>query len=120
VWLEAALEQSSCRLADWLAADDTPPGRRLEDGERRERLLRAVAELPDREREALILQRWHGWKLAEIAAHLGCTAGAVAGLHARALARLREQLPDEMGGAVSDDTRFPDVPAAIPPAPHAR
>jgi len=97
VSLEDALDGSSCRLADWLAADDTPPGQGLEKAERRERLLRAVAGLPERERETLILQRFHGWKLAEIAAHLGCTAGAVAGLHARAIARLRELLPDEMG-----------------------
>src|SRR5262245_37188428 len=97
VSLEAALEQSSCRLRDWLAADGAPPGQRLEDLERRERLLRAVSGLPEREREALILRRFHGWRLAEIAAHLGCTAGAAAGLHARALARLREALPGEMG-----------------------
>jgi DNA-directed RNA polymerase specialized sigma24 family protein len=50
--------------------------------------------LPQRQREALILQRWHGWKLAEIAEHMQCTQGVVAGLHARGLAKLRELLPE--------------------------
>ena len=53
-----------------------------------------LTQLPEREREALILQKYHGWTQAQIAAHLGCTAGAVAGLHARGLKRLRELLPD--------------------------
>ena len=56
------------------------------------RLLEALAKLDVRQREALILQQYHGWKLAQIAEHLGCTSGAVAGLHARGLKRLRQFL----------------------------
>jgi RNA polymerase sigma factor (sigma-70 family) len=58
------------------------------------RVLEALAQLPPRQRDALILQQYHGWKLVQIAEHLGCTANAVAGLHARGLAKLRELLSD--------------------------
>jgi RNA polymerase sigma factor (sigma-70 family) len=58
------------------------------------RLLDALSKLDPRQREALILQKYHGWKLEQIAEHLGCTTGAVAGLHARALKKLRKLLPD--------------------------
>jgi RNA polymerase sigma factor (sigma-70 family) len=92
--LRSAAEESSGRLNDWLAADDTAPGERLAKQERALRLLEALAQLDPRQREALILQRWHGWKLAEIAEHMQCTPGVVAGLHHRGLARLRELLPE--------------------------
>jgi len=92
--LEAAAEESSCRLQSWLAAEDTSPSGRLAAEEDKERLLEALSQLPEREREALILQQYHGWKLAQIAEHLGCGTNAVAGLQARGRARLRELLED--------------------------
>ncbi len=90
--LEAAAAESSCRLRDWLAAEDATPCERLMQKEAELQVLEALAQLPPREREALILQQYHHWKLAEIAEHLGCTANAVAGLHARGLARLGKLL----------------------------
>jgi RNA polymerase sigma-70 factor (subfamily 1) len=92
--LEAAAAESSCRLHSWLMAEDTSPSERLAGPEGALRLLEALAQLDGRQREALILQKYHGWTLAQIAEHLGCTAGAVAGLHARGLKRLRQLLPD--------------------------
>jgi RNA polymerase sigma-70 factor, ECF subfamily len=92
--LEAAVEASSFRVNEWLAVEDTSPSERLIEQEEGLRLLEALAQLPERKREAIILQRWHGWKLADIAAHLGCTTGAVAGLHAHGLAKLKELLPE--------------------------
>ncbi len=93
--LEASARQSSVRLRDWLAADDPSPSARLQAVEAQERLLHALAGLHERERQALILQKWHGWKLAEIAAHLQCTPKAVAGLLARGLARLSQLVPQD-------------------------
>jgi RNA polymerase sigma-70 factor (subfamily 1) len=90
--LEAAAEESSCRLQSWLATEDTSPSERLAAEEDKERLLEALSQLPRREREALILQQYHGWKLAQIAEHLECTTNAVAGLQAHGRARLRELL----------------------------
>jgi RNA polymerase sigma-70 factor, ECF subfamily len=90
--LDEALTGSSCNLQRWLAADTDGPEGRADAVERGALLADALAQLPQREREALILQKYHGWKLAQIAEHLGCTTGAVAGLHARGLTRLRELL----------------------------
>jgi RNA polymerase sigma-70 factor (ECF subfamily) len=92
--LDEALSGSSCNLQKWLAEDAPGPDSRAEAAERGARLADALARLPQREREALILQKYHGFRLAQIAEHLGCTTGAVAGLHARALKRLRELLTE--------------------------
>jgi RNA polymerase sigma-70 factor, ECF subfamily len=92
--LQAAAEESSCRLQSWLVAEDTAPSGRLANEEKSLRLLEALAQLDPRQREALILQKYHGYTLARIAEHLGCTTGAVAGLHARGLQNLRDLLPD--------------------------
>jgi RNA polymerase sigma-70 factor (ECF subfamily) len=92
--LRAAAEQSSCRVQNWLAVEDTSPSEKLIREEEGERLLEALAQIDPRQREALILQKWQGWKLEEIAEHMGCTTGAVAGLHARGLKALRKLLPD--------------------------
>jgi RNA polymerase sigma-70 factor (subfamily 1) len=92
--LDAAASESSCRLQNWLAADDATPSRGIVRQEEALRLLDALSKLDPRQREALILQKYHGWKLDQIALHLGCTTGAVAGLHARGLKELRKLLPD--------------------------
>jgi RNA polymerase sigma-70 factor (ECF subfamily) len=92
--LDAAVAESSCRLKNWLAAEDTPPDEGLARREEGLRLLEALSKLDPRQREALVLQKYHGWTLAQIAEHLGCTTGAVAGLHARGVKALREHLPE--------------------------
>jgi DNA-directed RNA polymerase specialized sigma24 family protein len=61
---------------------------------RRCKLVEGLSHLDVRQREALILQKYHGWTLAQIAEHLCCSVGAVAGLHARGLQKLRHYLPD--------------------------
>ena len=52
----------------------------------------ALARLPDAQREAVTLQYWHGRSLNEIAAHMGRTPAAVAGLLKRGLKQLRQAL----------------------------
>jgi RNA polymerase sigma-70 factor (ECF subfamily) len=94
VSLDQAAEQSSCRLRDWIAAEESTPSEKLIKQEEALRVLEALSQLPEREREALVLQQYHGRKLAEIAEHLGCTRNVVAGLQARGRARLRELLRD--------------------------
>jgi RNA polymerase sigma-70 factor (ECF subfamily) len=90
--LEAALQNSSVRLQAWIAASDPSPSAHMAREEEAVRLAAALATLPEAQREALVLQHWHGWKVAEIAEHLGRTRTAVAGLLKRGLARLREEL----------------------------
>jgi RNA polymerase sigma-70 factor (ECF subfamily) len=91
--LEAELDRTSARLAGWLAADQSSPSEQAQRNEQELALAEALAELPQAQREALVLQHWHGWSMAEIAVHLGRTRAAVAGLIKRGLQQLRERLP---------------------------
>jgi RNA polymerase sigma-70 factor (ECF subfamily) len=91
--LEAAAAASSRRLQQWLVAEDSSPSERLAKQEEAFHVLEALAQLDVRQREVLILRKYHGWTLAQVAEHLDCTFGVVAGLQARALERLRQLLP---------------------------
>jgi RNA polymerase sigma-70 factor (ECF subfamily) len=90
--LEAALEQSSSRLEGWLAAVQSSPSQQAQRQEQAVRVAEALARLPEAQREALVLQHWHGWSLAEIARHLDRSPAAVAGLLKRGLRQLRLDL----------------------------
>jgi RNA polymerase sigma-70 factor (ECF subfamily) len=94
-----AVEASSQRLEGLLAAaGGESPSAEAERNERALRLARALDELPEAQREALVLQHWHGWTLDQIGAHLGRSRAAVAGLLKRGLRGLREALrPDGTG-----------------------
>jgi RNA polymerase sigma-70 factor (ECF subfamily) len=94
--LEADLGASSARLGDWLAAGQSSPSQRAARDEDAVRLADALAGLPEPQREALVLQHWHGLSLAEIGERLDRTPAAVAGLIKRGVRRLRELL-DEGG-----------------------
>jgi RNA polymerase sigma-70 factor (ECF subfamily) len=93
--LEAELGASSAQLADWLAAEQSSPSERVARDENAVRLAEALADLPEAQQEALILQHWQGLSLAEIGERLGRTPAAVAGLIKRGLRRLREILQEE-------------------------
>ena len=90
--LEAALEQSSVRLEGFLAAEQPSPSEQAERQELLLRLAEALEQLPEAQREALVLQYWQGWSLAQIGEHLGRSPEAVAGLLKRALKHLRQLL----------------------------
>ena len=95
--LEVSLSQSSSRLEAWIAADQAPPGRIAERNELLQRLATALAELPEPQREALLLRHCQGMALADIAERLGRTRAAVASLLRRGLQALRERLPEGSG-----------------------
>jgi RNA polymerase sigma-70 factor (ECF subfamily) len=92
--LEAALQQSSSRLEAFLAADQSSPSQQAERHEQALRLADALAQLPEAQREALVLQHWHGWSLADIGRHLHRSPAAVAGLLHRGLQQLRKLLSE--------------------------
>jgi RNA polymerase sigma-70 factor (ECF subfamily) len=92
--LATSLAHSSSKLADWLAADQSSPSQGMQREERAVVVATALAQLPDSQREALVLQHWHGWTLNEIAQHMGRTPAAVAGLLKRGLKALRGLLRD--------------------------
>ncbi len=93
--LEEALEESSSRLGAWLAAEESSPSQKAQRHEQALRVAEALARLPDAQREALELQHWHGWSLAEIAEHMGRSRAAVAGLIKRGLEQLRRTMKNE-------------------------
>jgi RNA polymerase sigma-70 factor (ECF subfamily) len=93
--LEDALAQSSSRLDAWLAADQSSPSVQARRKEQAVLLAEALEQLPEAQREALVLQHWQGWSLAQIGAQLGRSPEAVAGLIKRGLKRLRELMKGE-------------------------
>jgi RNA polymerase sigma-70 factor (ECF subfamily) len=90
--LEGALEQSASRLEVWLQADQSSPSQKAEHHENELKLADALARLPEGQREALMLQHWQGWTVAEIGNHMGRSPEAVAGLIKRGLKQLRQML----------------------------
>jgi RNA polymerase sigma-70 factor (ECF subfamily) len=92
--LEASLDESSSRLEGWLAADQSSPSQRAERHEQLLRLAEALARLPEDQRRAVELHHLQARPLAEVAAELGRTKGAVAQLLFRGLKKLREHLEE--------------------------
>jgi RNA polymerase sigma-70 factor (ECF subfamily) len=93
--LEAALDASSAQLDRWLATgEQSSPSQKAALNEETLRLAEALDQLPDAQRDALVLQHWHGWSLAEIGEHMERTPAAVAGLIKRGLKQLRVYLQE--------------------------
>jgi RNA polymerase sigma-70 factor (ECF subfamily) len=88
--LPEAVERSSARLEGMLAAPQSSPSQRAVRNEDLLRLADALVQLPEAQREAIVLHHLHGRSLAETAQALGRTDAAVAGLLHRGLKKLRE------------------------------
>jgi RNA polymerase sigma-70 factor (ECF subfamily) len=88
--LEEAVEQSSARLGEMLAAAQSSPSQRAVRNEDLLRLADALAQVHEAQREAIVLHHLQGCSLSETARRLGKTDAAVAGLLHRGLKRLRE------------------------------
>ena len=87
----------------WDPADHDPPGdgpapdAGLEADETSRKVQAALATLPERQRQALVLRRYHELSQREIAEALDTTEGAVESLLIRAMAGMRRRLAPEMG-----------------------
>jgi RNA polymerase sigma-70 factor (ECF subfamily) len=90
--IEADLDRSASGLAGWLAADQSSPSQRAARNEDLLRLSDALADLPDRMREVVVLKHCQGWTLQQIADRLATTVPAVASLLRRGLEQLRGRL----------------------------
>ena len=90
--LDAALDQSASRLERWLAAEQSSPSQQAIRQEELLQMAAALAELPESQRRAIELHHLRGLPLSEIAAELGATKAAVAGLLHRGLKTLRTRL----------------------------
>lgn len=90
--LAQQVEDSSVRLDEFLASDQTSPSQRASRNEQAERLAQALAALPEDQRAAVVLKHFHDWTVAEIAQELDRTTLAVGGLLKRGLKKLREKM----------------------------
>jgi RNA polymerase sigma-70 factor (ECF subfamily) len=93
--LAAAVQDSSLRLENWLAGDQSSPSRHAERHEQVRLLAAGLAQLPEDQRRAVELKHLEGWSVEAIARHLGRTEAGVAGLLRRGLERLRELLAEK-------------------------
>jgi RNA polymerase sigma-70 factor (ECF subfamily) len=88
-------DESVIQLAKRLLASGTSPSRRLIRDEESARLRAALASLPERDREILVMRHLEQLDNCEIAAVLSLSEGAVRVRHVRALRRLRALLDEE-------------------------
>jgi RNA polymerase sigma-70 factor (ECF subfamily) len=90
-------DESAAELAGRLVTSATSPSQRLLREEARQRVQAALEQLSPRDRQVLELRHLEQLSVAETAAVLGISEGAVKTRHVRALQRLRVLL-DDLGG----------------------
>jgi RNA polymerase sigma-70 factor (ECF subfamily) len=88
-------DRSALQLAERLFARQSNPSAGLHRRERRERVRLALAQLPETDREVLVLRVLEEMPTREIAAVLGITESAVRSRQVRALDKLRSLLGPE-------------------------
>jgi RNA polymerase sigma-70 factor, ECF subfamily len=93
--LQVALDESTVRLERWLAIEESSPSDRAIANEQLLHLADAIVRLPQDQRRAVELHHLQGNTAAAIAAKLGKTEVAVAGLLRRGLKRLRELMREQ-------------------------
>jgi RNA polymerase sigma-70 factor, ECF subfamily len=82
--------RSSRDLPIDLPRESTPEQTAIQE-EQQKFLLRLVADLPDEQREIVVLRYLLGWRVSDIARHLGSSENRVSVSLHRTLSRLREQ-----------------------------
>ena len=95
--LEEGLRQSESRLASCVADRSATPSERAVRCEELLEMADCLLLLPTPQQEAIVLHHLREWTIAEVAAQLGRSEAAVAGLLHRGLRRLRQlmgQTPD--------------------------
>lgn len=99
--IAARLHPTAERAADWYASTHTSPTEAVRRGEMRERVLAALAQLDDIDREVLVLRSFEQLSNDEAALELGIDPAAASKRFARALQRIRPALR----GLSDDNTR---------------
>lgn len=90
----AMVDRSTVRLAELLAARGPSPSAALVRKERRQRVVEALQQLSEDDREVLLLRLMEQLSIRETAAVLGIAEGTVGSRQFRALERLRVLLGD--------------------------
>jgi RNA polymerase sigma factor FliA len=96
-----ATSQEGGSLIEMIIDPEEGPEARLERTELRAHLGKAIAQLPDRERQILALYYEEELTMAEIGAVIGVCESRVSQLRSLALSRLRVTLKEALGQAVS-------------------
>jgi RNA polymerase sigma-70 factor (ECF subfamily) len=86
------VDASASRLEAWLAAQQSSPSQQADRAEQLLRLADALSALPDAQREAVERHYLRGEPVSVVAAAMGKTPAALAGLLKRGLRHLRETL----------------------------
>jgi len=89
--LDETIDASSKRLEVWLAAEQSTPSSLVRRAEEILRVAKALDELPESQREAIVMYYWQGCPLSEVGKNMARSKPAVAGLLHRGLQRLRER-----------------------------
>jgi RNA polymerase sigma-70 factor (ECF subfamily) len=92
--LEADLTRSFAGLDELLIATQTSPSEAAVRSEQLTRLADALEQLPEQQREAVLLRHIAGLTHKEVSERLGCTPAATAGLLFRGRQRLQELLAE--------------------------
>lgn len=90
-WWHAALREGEA-----VASGNPGPDRMLHDREERDALTAALAQLPERQRQVLLLVFYHGCTVEQAAAVMGVGIGSARRHYARGKARMRDLL-EELG-----------------------
>lgn len=91
-------DQSAMQLVDRLMASGTSPSRRVAREEMRQRVRRAIQQLPPQYREVVILRHLEQLAFEEVAGVLGISESATRSRYRRAMERLHNLLSDESLG----------------------
>lgn len=92
--IEASLAQSSMRLEQFLAADQSSPSGQVAARERSVQLARVLEQLRDDYRQVLTLRSLEELSFDDVAARMNRSPGAVRMLWVRALAALRQHIDE--------------------------
>lgn len=112
VSLDAGGDEEEGRRND-PASPGPPPGSALEDGEVAERVRAAVLQLPDRQRLAILLNKFEGLDYQQVADQLGLTTQATKSLLHRARMALKDALVASLGEELLTGLAKPEGAARV-------
>jgi RNA polymerase sigma-70 factor (ECF subfamily) len=95
-WLRGRRRQSLREAATARPESEALFAAPLEQDERRAAIEAALVGLPEAQREVLVMKIWGGLSFPQIAAALECSTNTAASRYRYALAKLREQLAEEL------------------------
>ncbi len=90
--IEAALDESSMRLAHVIASRDSTPSHEMVRQESMRDIAAAIEQLPENQRQVLILRYWDRMSVQEVALALDKSTSSIAGLLHQATKKLRKAL----------------------------